>query len=257
MWNISQNWSNGEKHFGEGISEATALELLHWDSSFLEKIRWAWLGSHALQWPDVDTQRKTEVFLSEKGRRHWAGKSSRRVLHPKHIETCWHHDQTKTRQDHPVDAVQLGRVPASLLAGGLLYWKIPVSWWERQPVGNVTLGCELSTSAAMWFSKHESFFSKLWIPGCGTTCYQTQASPGYFNPQIVPTQTPVMECNLIRCDGWEEMLPGCDLISCWLSPIHCPFAFLLQIQFVPINPRETFFSLKRIFENEFIVETES
>ena len=101
------------------------------------------------------------------------------------------------------------------------------------------------------------FFSKLWVPGCGTTCYQTQASPGYFNPQIVPTQTPVMECNLIRCDGWEEMLPGCDLISCWLSPIHCPFAFLLQIQFVPINPRETFFPLKSIFENEFIVETEN
>lgn len=118
MWKSSPNWSNGEKHFGEGFSEATAVELLHWESSFLEKIRWAWLGSHALQWHDVDTQRKTEVFLSEKGRRHWAGKSSRRVLHPKHIETCWHHDQTKTRNNHPVDAVQLGWVPASLLAGG-------------------------------------------------------------------------------------------------------------------------------------------
>lgn len=70
MWNSSPNWSNGEKNFGEGVSEATAVELLHWESSFLEKIRWAWLGSHALQWHDVDTQRKTEVFLSEKGRRH-------------------------------------------------------------------------------------------------------------------------------------------------------------------------------------------
>lgn len=53
------------------------------------------------------------------------------------------------------------------------------------------------------------------------------------------------------------MPPGCDLINCWLSSIHCPSASPLQIQFVPINPRETFFPLKRIFENEFIVETEN
>jgi hypothetical protein len=40
---------------------------------------------------------------------------------------------------HPVDPVPLEREPASLLAGGLLYWKIPVYGRKGSPPGMLLL----------------------------------------------------------------------------------------------------------------------
>lgn len=196
MWSSSQSWRDTEKQvLGKGFGTSSSGQALQgmWaghlpskncstQSSGCWRMSDGLAGSHALQGCGAASQRKTKAFLPEEGRWCWADENSRHVLHPEHIKTCWCHSQSETEKGYPTDTVHLGRELASLLARGLLYWKIPVSWWERQPRGNVALGYEPPTSAAVWFSKHESFFSKLIVIGCGTTCSQTQASPDSFNP---------------------------------------------------------------------------
>lgn len=149
-----------------GLCRHATCPLGH-STKFLLLLGMAWLTCcTAGQYAHQTTNKQHPKMSSVEESQHWAGKN-REV--PCKARRC--HSHIYTQKGSPSSWPYPARLRVSVsVSKRATILENSCAWVRKAAVRNVTLGWEFSTSAAVGFSKHESFFSKLFVTGCGTTC---------------------------------------------------------------------------------------